>query len=61
MLLRIFVATITFLLLDAIWLGLIAKKLYANAIGHLMRVSNGSVQPLWSAVIVVILRLFLAY
>lgn len=30
------IAFLVFLVLDAIWLGLIAKKMYKNKIGHLM-------------------------
>ena len=38
-------ATIIFLALDALWLGVIAKNMYIDAFGHLLRISNGSIQP----------------
>ena len=51
------VATITFLILDAIWLGFIATKMYINSFGSIMRMSNESIQPLWPAAIVVYVAL----
>ncbi len=54
---QILVATITFLLLDGLWLGFIGKKIYFNEIGSLMRMSNGVAQPLWPAAIVVYIAL----
>lgn len=55
--LRIIVATLTFIILDAVWLGVIAKKMYINAFGTLMRISDGSIQPCWPAAIVVYIAL----
>ena len=55
--LRIIVATLTFLVLDTIWLGIIAKKMYIDAFGNLMRMSNGSIQPSWPAAIIVYVAL----
>jgi len=55
--LTIIVATITFLLLDALWLGIIAKQMYITAFGDIMRLSNGSIQAYWPAAIVVYIAL----
>lgn len=41
------IAFVVFLVVDLIWLGIIAKNLYQNAIGHLM--SDG---PNWTAAII---------
>ena len=57
--LRPLVAIITFLILDAIWVGLIATKLYTNTIGHLLRMSGGQIQPNWLAAIVVYIALII--
>lgn len=53
------IATITFLILDALWLGIIATQLYINEFGQLMRMSNGAIQPLWPAAFVVYFALIL--
>ncbi len=55
--LRIITAILTFILLDAIWLGIIAKKMYIDAFGHLMRISKDSIQPYWPAAIIVYIAL----
>lgn len=55
--LRIIIATVTFLILDAIWLGLLAKQMYIDAYGNLLRMSGGSMQPLWPAAVVVYIAL----
>ena len=44
---RIIVAIITFLILDTLWLGFIAKQLYINQFGSMLRLVNGSIRPLW--------------
>ena len=51
------IATITFLLLDATWLGYVGKKFYFDEIGSLMRMNDGVAQPLWPAAIVVYVAL----
>ena len=51
------IATITFLFLDALWLGFVGKQFYLDEIGHMMRMSDGTAQPLWPAAIVVYLAL----
>ena len=53
------IATLTLLVLDGIWLGLIAKPLYMDTIGKLMRVSDGSLQPIWLAGAIVYFALIL--
>jgi len=55
--LRIITATLTFIFLDAIWLGIIAKKMYIDAFGHLMRISKGTIQPHWPAAMIVYIAL----
>lgn len=58
--LRILVSTITMLILDGIWLGWIAKKLYMQEIGQLLRLSpKGGMDPLWLPAIIVYVALIL--
>lgn len=52
-------ATIIFLLLDMVWLGLVAKKLYLTQYGTLLRRSGDKIIPLWPAAIIVYLLLVL--
>lgn len=50
----LFFLTIIFVfLLDMIWLGLIAKNIYAHNIGTLLRKSGESMTPIWWAAAVV--------
>lgn len=52
--LKLFVPTIVFaLLLDMIWLGFIAKNMYDENIGMLLRKSGNSMAPNWPAAIIV--------
>ncbi|MCW5589210.1 MAG: DUF2177 family protein [Legionellales bacterium] len=53
----ILIATIVFLLLDGIWLGFVAKQLYIDSIGHLLRLENGSIKPDWLGALVVYIAL----
>lgn len=48
-----FVTMITVFLLDMIWLGYLAKQIYADNIGMLVRKSGGTMSPIWSAAVVV--------
>lgn len=57
--LKALVATLTILILDGIWLGFIAKKLYIQEMGSMLRLSNGSVQPLWIPALIVYAALIL--
>jgi uncharacterized membrane protein len=50
----LFLATITFVfIMDMIWLGVIAKNIYAENIGMLLRKSGGVMTPIWWAAVVV--------
>ena len=51
------IATIVFLILDAIWLGFLAKQMYINSIGSILKMSNGAMDPNWGAAIVVYVAL----
>lgn len=52
--LKILISTITMLILDGIWLGFIAKKLYLQEIGSLLRMSpKGGMDPLWLPALIV--------
>lgn len=43
----------TVFFLDMIWLGVVAKHIYANDIGMLLRQSGGVMTPIWWAAVVV--------
>lgn len=46
----------SFIVLDTIWLGLVAKPFYISQLSSIGRIENGSVVPiLWSALLVYIL------
>lgn len=44
---------VVFLVLDMIWLGVIMKGFYRDALGDLARTSNGSLDPLYAPAILV--------
>lgn len=44
-----FFTMVTLFVLDIIWLGFIAKQLYDDNIGMLLRKTNGVMAPIWSA------------
>lgn len=51
---KIFIVTlISMLVLDIFWLGFVAKNLYANQLGHLMRQSGGQFSPIWLSALLV--------
>lgn len=53
-LITLFLATIiSVFLMDMIWLGLIAKNIYAQNIGILLRKSGDAMAPIWWAAVVV--------
>lgn len=54
---KIIVAIIIFLILDGIWLGFLANKLYIDNIGSILRMHNGSIKANWLAAIVVYIAL----
>ena len=43
--------------LDMLWLGVIAKNLYDDNIGFLLRKSNGNLAPYWPSAIIVYLAI----
>ncbi len=49
----IFATTICFLLLDAIWLGYLAKSFYIKHMGELLHISNGNIQTNLTAAVLV--------
>lgn len=48
-----FLTMICVFVLDMIWLGFIAKNIYAENIGMLLRKSGGGMAPIWWAAVVV--------
>ncbi len=55
------VTTIITLIIDGVWLGFIANKLYLQEIGHLMRKNaQGTLSPLWAPAILVYIVIPLA-
>jgi uncharacterized membrane protein len=48
-----FVTVISVFIMDMIWLGFIAKNLYAENIGMLLRKSGETMTPIWWAAVVV--------
>ena len=53
-LITLFLATMTSLfVMDMIWLGLIAKSIYAENIGMLLRKSGNEMAPIWWSVVIV--------
>lgn len=50
----LFLATLTFMIIvDFLWLGVIAKHIYAQNIGLLMRKSADAITPIWWAAVIV--------
>lgn len=41
------ISLLTMMMLDGIWLGWIAKSYYYRAYGHVLRLENNQLQPLW--------------
>lgn len=48
-----FVTIVTVFILDMIWLGFLAKQIYTDNIGMLLRKSAGMMTPIWPAAVVV--------
>lgn len=48
-----FITMITVFLFDMIWLGFLAKQIYADQIGSLLRKSGNFMAPIWPAALVV--------
>ncbi|MCX7124263.1 MAG: DUF2177 family protein [Gammaproteobacteria bacterium] len=53
----IFIATIVFLLMDGLWIGVIAKQLYMTQMGDFLRIQNNTIIPNFYAAAVVYIAL----
>jgi uncharacterized membrane protein len=47
------VGIVAFVVLDGVWLGLIMKTFYRDALAPIARMSNGALAPIWPAAAVV--------
>ena len=47
------IGAVAFMLLDAVWLGLLMKNFYRDALAPIVRLSNGGIAPNWPAAFVV--------
>ncbi len=57
--LQYLLSMIVMMLLDGIWLGFIAKSYYYQAYGHILRLENDQLQPIWwAAFLVYVLLVF---
>lgn len=56
---KIVVAIVTFMILDGLWLGVIATSLYQNNLKPLLAMSNGQLSVNWGSAIVVYIVLIL--
>ncbi|MDF1654973.1 MAG: DUF2177 family protein [Coxiellaceae bacterium] len=57
-LIKSFVCTVViFLIMDALWLGVIAKKIYIHYLGSVLRMHNGAIDARWPAAVLVYLAL----
>lgn len=50
-------AAITFIVMDLLWLGVLAKKFYVAQFGQMLRLSGGNLQPAWWSAILVYIAL----
>jgi uncharacterized membrane protein len=55
--LRFFLSSLVLLGLDHLWIAYLAKPAYFKAYGHVLRLAQGQLQPMWWAVVVVYLAL----
>jgi uncharacterized membrane protein len=53
----IIVATVVFLLMDGLWIGVIANQLYMTQLGDFLRIQNNSITPNFYAAAVVYIAL----
>lgn len=53
----ILIAAICFIVLDYLWIGVIANQFYINTLGHILSLHNGSLQPNLLAAVVVYIAL----
>ena len=54
---RIMMSFIVLLSLDMLWISVIAKDAYFRAYGHILRLENGQLRPIWWAVLLVYVAL----
>ena len=47
------IGAVAFMLLDGVWLGLLMKNFYRDALAPIVRLSNGGIAPNWPAAFVV--------
>ena len=57
MLIRFGISFVIMFVLDMIWIAIIAKQAYFNAYGHVLRLQDGHLLPIWWAVALVYLAL----
>jgi len=57
---KVLIATITFLVLDGLWLDVIAKSLYQNNLKSFLTISNGQLSFNWLSAIIVYIFLITA-
>lgn len=55
--LRFILSFVILLGLDSLWIGYLAKASYFKAYGHVLRLEQGQLQPIWWAVVIVYLAL----
>ena len=56
---QIAVASITFIVLDALWLGLVAKQFYISNMGSFLNIENGSIKANWLPTVLVYIVLIM--
>lgn len=54
------VGAVAFMVLDAIWLGLLMKNFYREQLAPIVRLADGGIAPNWSAAVVVYVLLGIA-
>ena len=57
MLIRFLISFFVMFILDMIWIGIIAKQAYFNAYGHVLRLQDGHLLPIWWSVALVYIAL----
>lgn len=56
---KVIISAVVMMGLDGLWIGLVAKKSYYNAYGHVLNIKNGQLQPVWwAAALVYVFLLF---
>ena len=54
---RLIIGSLSFMVLDGIWLGVVMKSFYRTQLAPIARMSNGGIAPNWPAAFVVYLAL----